>query len=71
MSTQRTVAAERQELRPLVKNEIDRLLEAAVATVTTPTLSTDEGHTGRERVRPRWISTAEFVRRMRRYLVYN
>ena len=71
MSTQRTVAAENHPLRPLIKDEIDRLLEAAVATVTTPTSGIDEDHTGRERVRPQWISTAEFVRRMRQYLVYN
>ena len=70
MSVRRDSAAEPATLRPLAKPEIDRLLEAAVASVTTPT-PTSSGSASRERVKPRWITSAEFVRRMIPYIVYN
>lgn len=59
----------REMLRPLTKQEIDRKVEAVVAEVTLidPEIDDTEG----DALRPRWITAAELVRRMRRFIVYN
>lgn len=71
MSAHHIATLEDPLLRNLDKQEIDRLLEAAVTTVMAPSAPTQRHGNRHERVRPRWISTSEFVQRMQRYLVYN
>lgn len=63
-------ATSREILRPLTKQEIDRKVEAVVAEVTVVDPEIDDA-TGADALKPRWITAAELVRRMRRFIVYN
>jgi hypothetical protein len=72
MGIDRRDSMERVPLRRLSKHDIDRHVEFVVAEVAVgceraPGSSDDAGAA----LRPRWISAAELVRRMRRFLVYN
>jgi hypothetical protein len=60
----------RESLRSLSKDEIDRRIEKVLAQVASADGLIDLDPDG-DPLRPRWISTAEFVRRMRPFLVYN
>jgi hypothetical protein len=52
-------------VRPLSKGEIDRRIETLVSDIVGVT------EDGERDLRPRWISAAELVRRMRPFLVWN
>ena len=72
MTEYRTSLLSRVPLRPLSMHEIERRMEWIVAEVTPhaearAAVQTDGGH----RLQPRWISPAELVRRMSRFVVYN
>ena len=57
-------------LRPLTKQEIDRKVEAVVAEVTFIDSESDDPKVSNA-LKPRWITAAELVRRMRRFIVYD
>jgi hypothetical protein len=61
------VGSERARL--LTKHEIDRRIELMVAEVAMPEAGEADG--GADGFRPRWISAAELVRRMRPFLSLN
>jgi hypothetical protein len=62
----------RHPLRPLSKQEIDRRIEGVLSEVAAPNKrASDPEHREEDELRPIWISTAEFVRRMRAFLVSN
>ena len=56
-------------MRPLTKQEIDRQIEGLLVEVAGNT--TEPYAAGADRPAPRWITAAELVRRMSRFLVYN
>ena len=60
----------RESLRSLSKDEIDQRIEQVLAQVASAEGLIDADPDG-DPLRPRWISTAEFVRRMRPFLVFN
>lgn len=65
-----TVRPRRTGLRELRHAEIERRIESALALVIRPE-GLVEDREERDDLCPRWISTAEFVRRMKPFLVYN
>ncbi len=68
MALDRHRDADPSGLRKLSKREIDRRIEDVVAEVArVPVRGSDDAET----LEPRWISAAELVRRMRRFMVYN
>ena len=59
-----------ETLRPLTKQEIDRRIGDLILEVTSQGAeSIRQGEV--EAFDPQWISSAEFVERMSRFLVYN
>lgn len=56
--------------RSLSKREIDRRIEQVMASVMSCEDLDDAGN-GEGHLRPRWISAAELVRRMRPFMIYN
>jgi hypothetical protein len=62
----------RHTLRPLSKQEIDRRIEGVLSEVAAPhKRDADPEHPEENELRPVWVSTAEFIRRMRAFLVSN
>jgi hypothetical protein len=70
MAVFRPKPPERELLRPLTKQEIDRKVEAVVAEVTWIDSENDDPKVS-DALKPRWIAPAELVRRMRRFIIYN
>jgi hypothetical protein len=70
MAVFRPKTPERELLRRLTKQEIDRKVEAVVTEVTWID-SEVEDPTVSNALKPRWIAPAELVRRMRRFIIYN
>lgn len=70
MAMFRPKAPERELLRPLTKQEIDRKVEAVVAEVTWIDSEVEDPKVS-DALKPRWIAPAELVRRMRRFIIYN
>lgn len=58
----------RESLRTLSKDEIEVRIERVLAEVA---LADGLFDADADAMRPRWISTAEFVRRIQPFLVYN
>jgi hypothetical protein len=56
-------------VRLLTKHEIDRRIELLVEEVAM--LDAGDGHPGADAFRPRWITAAELVRRMRPFVGLN
>jgi len=72
METERQDSSGRGALRPLSKKEIDRGIER----VFTEVADVDNRNTAADLIeadvlRPKWISAAELLRRMRPFLVLN
>ena len=59
-----------ETLRPLTKHEIDRRMGELIDEVASQGANSILGGEA-EAFDARWISSAEFVERMRRFLVYN
>jgi hypothetical protein len=70
MKTETTVRQSGTGLRQLTHAEIERRIELVLARVTRPAGLVDDREESGD-LAPRWISTAEFVRRMKPFLVYN
>ena len=72
METERHDRSGRSALRPLSKKEIDRGIERVVTEVAdVDRTKADACLLEQEILRPKWISAAELVRRMRPFLVLN
>ncbi len=56
-------------MRPLTKQEIDRQIEGLLTEVAGN--ATEPNAAGADGPAPRWITAAELVRRMSRFIVYN
>jgi len=56
-------------MRPLTKQEIDRQIEGLLTEVAGN--ATEPYAAGADGPAPRWITAAELVRRMSRFIVYN
>ena len=65
----KTLPSEPTMLRPLTRDEIDRRIDGVIQTVATA--PDGEGTEAATDLRPRWISAAELVRRMRPFVVLN
>ena len=60
-----------QTFRPLTKDEIDQRIETLVADLATSSGNEERQAVLERNCRPRWISAAELVHRMRSFIVLN
>jgi hypothetical protein len=67
----RSCDCEKEVLRPLSKEDIDRRIERIATELLAPAAESGAGERAAEDRLPRWISPAELVRRMRPFLVQN
>ena len=65
----KTLPSDSTLLRPLTRDEIDRRIDGVIKTVAI--VSEGEETEAATDLRPRWISAAELVRRMRPFVVLN
>jgi len=72
MAVYREDRTECEPIQRLTKREIDRRIDALVTEVVAHALKdVEQDWIGSEPLRPRWISAAELVRRMRPFMVNN